>query len=108
MSHLYLGIKGSVVCIEKSSGKELWSTKLKSMHITNIICLSGQIFAYTKGHLFCIDKDFGKIIWENSLPGYGYGPCIFATENNNQQQTAALSEQQVATDAQAATVTTTT
>jgi len=94
MSNLYLGIKGHVVCIEKQTGKKMWSTKLKGMSITNVYCDSKNIFAYANGYLFCLDQAFGKILWENSLSGFGYGACIFATNESNQQQSATISYDQ--------------
>ena len=102
MSNLYLGVKGHVVCIEKQTGKELWSTKLKGMTITNVFCDSKNIYAHASGHLFCLDSAFGKIQWENKLSGYGYGACIFATNDMNQQQSAAVSYDQTQKNAQSA------
>ena len=101
MSNLYIGLYGSVVCLEKSTGKELWSTKLKSRYLTNLIHEENYIFAYTAGHLFCLSADFGKILWENKLPGYGYGACIFASNSTtSSQQSAYQIEIQAQTAAQ--------
>ena len=90
MNNLFLGVKGHVVCIEKLTGKELWSTKLKGMTITNVYCDSNNIYAHANGHLFCLDTAFGKIQWENKLSGYGYGACIFASNDLNQQQQSSI------------------
>ena len=103
MSNLYLGIKGHVVSIDQGTGKELWSTKLKGMSITNVFCSSQYIFAYASGHLFCLDKAFGKIQWENKLSGYGFGACIFASdEMNPQQQSVVMTHDETQKNAQAA------
>ena len=101
MNNLYIGIKGTVVCLDKLSGNEIWSTKLKGMSITNIFCEDKKIFAYTSGHLFCLDADFGKIQWKNTLSGYGYGSCIFAVANSSQQQSYVVTQAQKEKDAQA-------
>ena len=107
MSNLYLGIQGHVVCIEKLTGKELWKTKLKGMSITNVFCDANNIYAYASGHLFCLEPAFGKIQWKNGLSGYGYGSCIFASNDlNSQQQSAVISLDQSQQNAQAAHVTT--
>lgn len=107
MGQLYLGIKGHVVCIEKQTGKELWNTKLKGMSITNVFCDSKNIFAYASGHLFCLDSAFGKIQWKNALSGYGYGSCIFASnDQNTQQQSVVISHEKTQQNAQASHVTT--
>lgn len=100
MSHLYLGIKGNVVCIDKQTGKKIWSTKLKGMSITNVYCDSNNIFAYANGHLFCLDQAFGKVQWENTLSGFGYGACIFASNVDNQQQSAVISHDQTQKNSQ--------
>jgi outer membrane protein assembly factor BamB len=86
---MYIGIKGHVVCLDKTTGKELWSTKLKGMQLTNLIHQGNTIFAYTSGHLFCLTADLGKIVWKNTLTGYGYGACIFASNNHSSSQQAA-------------------
>ena len=107
MSNLYLGIKGQVVCIDKLTGKELWNTKLKGMSITNVYCDENKIYAYASGHLFCLDQDFGQILWKNTLSGYGYGSCIFATNNSlSHQQTVSTLHNQVQKDARAASAST--
>ncbi len=89
MNTLYIGIKGHIVCLDKNTGKEIWSTKLKGMQLTNLIHEGNFIFAYTGGHLYCLSADFGKILWTNTLTGYGYGACIFANADI-QQQTSVL------------------
>ncbi len=106
MNNLFVGIKGQVVCIDKQTGKEVWSTKLKGMSITNVIYNNKQIFAYASGHLFCLDADFGKVLWKNPLTGYGYGACIFATENTVQQQAYIVNHDQQQKNSQAASTAT--
>ncbi len=101
MGNLYLGIKGHVVCIDQSTGNELWNTKLKGMSITNVFCDNKNIFAYAGGHLFCLDADFGKVLWKNKLTGYGYGSCIFGTNNSTAHQQSVVVTQENQDNAQA-------
>lgn len=84
MDRLFLGVKGLVVCVDKNTGDNIWSTKLKpTSGITNVFIDDELVFAHAGGHLFCLDINTGSIKWENPLKGMGYGPCIFATENQS-------------------------
>lgn len=70
---LYLGVKGSVVALQKSSGAELWRTHLKGGSFVTLAVGEDAVFAHTAGHLFCVDKANGAVRWSNDLPGLGYG-----------------------------------
>lgn len=84
MNKLFLGIKGHAVCIDKLSGDQIWSVKLKyTTEVTNILVDDDLVFVYSDGHLFCLEIHDGTVKWENKLKGMGYGPCILATENNS-------------------------
>lgn len=98
MEHLFLGVNGHVVCINKSNGNEIWRTKIKSGSITNVYYEDKFIYAHSGGYLFCLKAANGKIKWENSLKGLGYGSCIIASE----QQNGALISSQIAQQAGAA------
>lgn len=89
MERLYIGIKGHVVCLDKSTGGKLWDTKLKSTDLTNVHHDGDFVYAYASGHLFCLDAKTGGIKWKNELEGYGYGTCIIA---GNQQNTIISAE----------------
>ena len=96
MSHLYLGINGHVVCIDKSTGEERWKTKLKSSQLTNVCYEEGFVYAYSSGHLFCVNAQTGEQVWENPLKGLGYGYCIIATENQSAVVSSNAAAQQAA------------
>jgi outer membrane protein assembly factor BamB len=107
---LYIGIQGKVVCLNKHNGDIVWSTKIKSSSgaVTNVFFDDGCVFAYSGGHLFCVDAKTGVIKWENSLSGYGYGPCIIASESQNSAAiTNQVASQQVAASSIIAANTTT-
>lgn len=78
--YVYLGIGSYVVCIESSSGAELWRTKLRSSELVSITVLADLIIAHANGHLFGVSKTNGKILWENGLKGLGYGHCFISAE----------------------------
>lgn len=90
MDKLFLGINNHVVCLNKTTGKQLWKTKLRSSTITNVYYEADNIFAYSGGHLFCLAASSGTIVWENPLRGLGYGTCIIASEH---QSTSVISSQ---------------
>lgn len=107
MEKLFLGIKGYLVCLDKATGDKQWETKLKSTSgVTNLLFEDDKVFAYSGGHLFCVDAKSGKVLWENKLDGYGYGPCIIASENQNSALIASqLQAQQAAAAASVVAVT---
>lgn len=89
---LYIGIKGSVLCLAKRNGKEIWRTNLRSSVLVNVVVDGDLVYAYARGHLYGLDANTGDLIWENPLPGLGYGHCIIATKDS---QTAVIAAQQI-------------
>lgn len=79
MSRIYLGMKGSVMAIERSSGQTTWETKLNGSGMVNVVWDEGLLFAHTRGELYCVAPHDGKILWKNELPGKGYGMGTFAS-----------------------------
>jgi outer membrane protein assembly factor BamB len=77
MSALFVGIKGSVIAVDRGSGETLWSTHLKGSQFVTIAVEDGAIYAGTSGRLYCLDPGSGYVRWTNELPGLGYGiMCI--------------------------------
>ena len=78
-SALYIGIRGHVVALDRSTGEELWKTPLKGREFVSV---SGQgaVYAGTKGELFCLDPATGSIRWQNPLKGMGLGLISFGNE----------------------------
>lgn len=75
---LYLGIKGSVVALDRTSGIEIWRTKLKSSGFTNVVLDGDRVLATVQGQIFSLDAGSGAAIWTNPLRGLGYGLCTIA------------------------------
>ncbi len=90
--HIYLGVKGHVVCLDKRTGKKIWETHLASRGLTNLVIHDDLIVAHTKGKLFALKITDGTILWENPLSGLGYGHCLIAT--NSQNTLAVIAQQQ--------------
>jgi len=81
---LYLGIKGSVVALNKETGKQIWKTHLKGSQYVTITQDEEHVFAHTNGELFCIVKKTGKFLWNNGLSGLGYGYTSIAIDGGNE------------------------
>ncbi len=101
---LFLGVKGSVVAIEKKTGKDIWTTHLKSSSFVSLAIDNDVIFAHTNGNLYCVDKKTGEILWHNGLKGLGYGLGMIAFDGCSSGN-AVMAEQIQAQQAAAAAAT---
>ena len=88
---LLTGIKGQVVALDRTTGREMWRTKLKGADFVNLVTDGTFIFAGTSGEVFCLDPSTGSLLWRNPMKGLGYGLVSLLTgaENGN---SAALAE----------------
>ena len=74
---LIIGIKGTVLAIDRSTGEILWKTKLNGAQFVTVALEDGAIFAGTSGRLYRLDPTTGDVRWSNELSGMGYGlVCI--------------------------------
>ncbi|MBI9016403.1 MAG: PQQ-binding-like beta-propeller repeat protein [Phycisphaerae bacterium] len=89
---LYLGIKGSVVAIDRGNGAELWRCKLKGSSFVNILVTERDIYAHTGGHLYCVDRESGQEVWHNELKGLGFGMAMLALEGISTDAAAVIHE----------------
>ena len=86
----FIGIRGTVLALERATGREVWQTPLKGSYFTNLVVEKGALLAATRGELFCLDVVTGQVLWNNPLRGMGYGIVTFASSPNvaaAQQQT---------------------
>ncbi len=70
---MYVGIKGSVVALDRATGTIVWTTPLRGSDFVNVVLGEAEIYAATKGELFCLDPATGHIRWRNTLKGLGWG-----------------------------------
>ena len=70
---LYVGIKGSVVAVDRATGLERWRAKLKGMTFVSLHRDDRHLYAATGGELFCLDPASGAVVWHNKLKGLGFG-----------------------------------
>lgn len=81
---IYLGIKGAVIALNRSTGEEIWRTELKGSDFVNVILDDNQLYATTKGEIFCLDTQTGEALWHNKLTGMGLGLISIATPTGSQ------------------------
>jgi outer membrane protein assembly factor BamB len=71
--NLFIGIRGYVLAIDRTTGKDVWATSLKGADFVNVVLDGDQLFAGSKGRLYRLDPATGQILWENGLAGMGWG-----------------------------------
>lgn len=89
---VYLGIKGSVIALDKSSGKRLWATRLKGNDFVTLLVEGSRVFAGARGEVFCLDAATGKQLWHDSLKGFGWGLLSIAAQNESARFSPAMAE----------------
>src|SRR5271157_414846 len=83
-SVIFIGIKGTVIAIDRATGKEVWRTPLKGGDFVNVVVEDGDLYAATKGELFCVDAATGRVRWHNQLKGLGLGLMTIAGAGDQQ------------------------
>jgi len=74
---LFVGISGTVLALDKSSGTEVWRTDLPGSIFVNLVVEDNSIYAATRGEISSLDPANGAIRWSNPLKGLGRGlVCI--------------------------------
>src|SRR5689334_3262228 len=104
---VYLGLKGSVLALDRDTGQELWRTPLKGADFVNVVFdIAGDLIATTRGQAFRLDPATGQILWTNPLKGLGFGLITVATAAAQQLPPAEIRRrQEAANNSTAATVT---
>ena len=75
---IFVGIKGEVLALERSTGTTQWRSELKGSDFVNVTLHGGDLFAASKGRLYRLDPGSGAILWCNELPGLGWGVMTIA------------------------------
>ena len=90
---VFIGIKGSVVALNRATGEQVWATRLKGSDFVNVVLEGGSLFATCCGEIFCLDPLTGVGLWHNRLKGFGTGLATIATAAKSPDgQTVMLSE----------------
>lgn len=75
---IFIGIKGSVVALQRDTGQQVWVTHLKGSDFVNVVLQEGKLFASCCGEVFCLDPATGEGLWHNRLKGFGTGLATMA------------------------------
>jgi len=93
---VYVGIKTSVLALDRKTGEIQWSVKLPVKYggssvsgLANVWCEPDALFASSAGEIFCLDPKSGTILWHNLLKKMGTGFVSIATEGGRPGTTAA-------------------
>lgn len=89
----FIGIAGSVVALNKATGKQAWATRLRGYGFVNILVHDEQLLATVYGEAFCLEPLTGRVIWHNPLKGFGRGLAGIAMAGSA-SNAAGLAEQQ--------------
>src|SRR5437867_3745212 len=79
---VFVGIKGSVIALNRASGEQIWAQRLGSTSFVNVVMEDEGIFATTNGEIYCLDPVTGDVRWHNKLKGYGTGLVTIATSQS--------------------------
>ena len=101
-SAVFVGVKGTVLAIDRASGATIWSTELKGSDFVDVMLVDGELYAASKGRLYRVDPSSGTVLWTNDLPGLGWGIVSIAGSH------ASGAAEKVRRDHAAATAATTT
>jgi outer membrane protein assembly factor BamB len=73
---ILLGLKGRVMALSRSTGREVWSTRIPSgmckADFLTMVVHDQQVFVYGRGHISALNLLTGEVLWTNELPGMGY------------------------------------
>ena len=79
---VFVGIKGSVVALNRATGQQVWATQLKGADFVNVVLQDGAVLASCRGEIFCLDPRTGIRMWHNPLKGFGTGLATIAADFN--------------------------
>lgn len=80
---VFVGIKGSVVALDRATGEQVWATHLKGSDFVNVLVDGDAVLATCYGEVFCLDALTGNARWHNVLKGFGRGVATVATQRTS-------------------------
>ena len=100
---VFIGIKGSVIALNRLTGQQAWVVHLTSSDFVNILVEQDVVIATTAGEVFQLDALTGNSRWHNPLKGFGTGLATIATADSSSHNNAqALAERRRLDEAAAA------
>jgi outer membrane protein assembly factor BamB len=94
LSTVFIGLKGAVAALDRSTGTKLWFTKLKGSDFVNLTLAENELYAATKGELYCLEPATGQIRWHNPLEGMGLGLVSIAAPGSQANPVAMAKHKQ--------------
>jgi outer membrane protein assembly factor BamB len=79
---VFIGIKGSVIALNRATGQQVWATHLKGSDFVNVVVDEDAVLATCYGEIFCLNPLTGDARWHNPLKGFGLGLATIAAEHN--------------------------
>jgi outer membrane protein assembly factor BamB len=76
---VFVGIRGSVIALDRATGQQVWTTRLKGYDFVNVVLEGELLFASSYGEMFCLESQTGRVRWHNPLKGFGVGLSAIAT-----------------------------
>jgi len=89
---VFVGIKGSVVALNRETGEQVWAVHLKGSDFVNVALQKDRLYATTYGEIFCLEAATGNALWSNGLKGFGLGLATIATEDSLRTELGAIME----------------
>jgi outer membrane protein assembly factor BamB len=99
---VFIGIRGSVVALDRATGNQVWATHLKGWNFVNVVLQNDMVLASCYGEIFCLDPLTGNALWHNALRGFGTGLATIATDSNQASANASVLSEKHRRDQQAA------
>jgi len=78
-SLLYIGIRDTVIALNRESGNEVWRAQLRSSDFVNVLWDGDALFAANRGEVWRLDPTSGGVLWHNELKGLGRGLLSLAS-----------------------------
>jgi outer membrane protein assembly factor BamB len=99
---IFIGVKGTVVALDRATGAERWRTHLRGSDFVNVVLDGDVVLATTKGEIHCLDAASGGVRWVNKLAGFGFGMVSIGSASGQQSLNAAEKHRRDAAAAAAA------
>jgi len=103
MAHLFIGIKGTVMALDRATGETVWESPLKAGDFVNVVLDGAELYAASRGKIYRLDPATGKVLWKNELSGKGFGLVTIAHSPDGNWSTMEEKRRQDAATAAAAT-----
>lgn len=99
---VFVGIKGSVIALNRATGEQAWATHLYGSDFVNVMLQKETVLATCSGEIFCLDALTGNARWHNRLKGFGRGLATIAAEPNSGSGSAPVMAEKRRRDEEAA------